>query len=264
MEKTKIGRISFALIVILILLRFPLLFAGEAGVIDSMISQVVYLCGTYLCTGIFICANAGKLCEYCISVPAIVLFLGAPFLGLIANSDDPTALIKMAMAVAFAVFLYRKRKELRTVKTGAKQILPNVIFMVIIIVAATLIFAYVRGFSGGENLDPVTPRWIFESLLFQLSFAAISEEPLFRGFLWGFFRKLGLKEVPIAFLQAALFWVGHAYYMGTGLNFWVVIPLTSLALGLVILKTKSVSYSMVTHSFLNTLGDVFQHMVKLF
>ena len=65
-------------------------------------------------------------------------------------------------------------------------------------------------------------------------------------------------------MQAALFWLGHIYYYNTGINFWLVIPIGSLVLGLVIRKTKSISYSMTTHALINSLGDVFQHFVRLF
>ena len=110
----------------------------------------------------------------------------------------------------------------------------------------------------------VTLPMLTNGILFQLSFAAVMEEPLFRGFLWGSFRQMGIQEGLVCVIQAVLFWLAHIYYYNTGINFWVVIPIGSLVLGLVILKTKSTSYSMATHALINSLGDVFQHFVRLF
>ncbi len=252
---------SIILIIIMLLLRYPLLFMSQFGLINNTVSMVAFLLGTYLCTGIFICKNIKSLYQYCISTPALILFLLSPIASFICNSNDPTALVRIAMAIVFVIYLFRKRHIL-SVKNDKKTILPNCLIVIACIVLTTLLFAYLRGFSGVES--PFTLTMLANSLLFQLSFAAVMEEPLFRGFLWGGFQQLGLSEGWICILQALLFWLGHIYYFNTEINFWVIIPIGSLVLGFIIMKTKSIAYSMVTHSFMNSLGDIFQHFIKLF
>jgi membrane protease YdiL (CAAX protease family) len=257
-----IDKISLILIIFLLLLRYPLLILSQFGLINNTVSIVVFLLGTYLCTGIFICKNIKSLYQYCISIPALILFLLSPIASIICNSNDPTALVRIAMAVVFVIYLYRKRHLINAVKNDVKTILPNCLITIACIFITTFLFAYIRKFSGVES--PVTMSMLVNSLLFQFSFAAVMEEPLFRGFLWGSLIQSGLSEIWICVVQALLFWLGHIYYINTGLNFWVIIPIGSLVLGLIVMKTKSIAYSMATHTFMNSFGDIFQHFIKLF
>ena len=255
-------KVSTVLMILLLLLRFPLLIAAQFGLIHNTVSVVVFLTGTYLCTGILLCRNVATLDQYCISIPALVLFLLSPVMAIISNPSDVTAFVRIAMAIAFAVSIFRNRKKLNAVKSSLKTILWNCFFVLVAVGITTVLFAWIRGFSGTEST--VTLSMLTTGILFQLSFAAVMEEPLFRGFLWGSFRQMGIQEGLVCVIQAVLFWLAHIYYYNTGINFWVVIPIGSLVLGLVILKTKSTSYSMATHALINSLGDVFQHFVRLF
>ena len=253
---------SLILVILLLFLRFPLLIAGQFGMINSMISAIVFLNGTYLFTGILLCRNISNLHQYHISTIALAIFLVSPILSMISNPSDLTALVRIALAVVFAAYFVRNRKRIDAVKNDRKSILWNSIFVLGSILVTTLLFAYLRGFSGTESAYSLS--MLVNGLLFQLSFAAVMEEPLFRGFLWGGFRQLGLSDGLVCALQAGLFWLGHIYYYNTGINFWVVIPIGSILLGLVVWKTKSITNSMVTHASMNTLGDVFQHFIRLF
>ena len=255
-------KVSAILMSLLLLLRYPLLIVAQFGLIHNTISIVVFLTGTYLCTGILICRNINTLEQYCISIPALVLFLLSPVMAIISNPNDITAIARIVMAIVFATYIIRNRKALNTVKNNPKSVLWNCLFVLASVGVATVLFAYIRGFSGTEST--VTIAMLANGIMFQLSFAAAMEEPLFRGFLWGSFRQMGIQNWLVCVIQAALFWLAHIYYYNTGINFWVVIPIGSLILGLVILKTKSTSYSMATHALINSLGDVFQHFVRLF
>lgn len=253
---------SMILVILLLLLRFPLLIAGQFGMIDNTISAIVFLTGTYLFTGILLCRNISNLHQYHVSVVALVIFLVSPILSIISNPSDLSALVRIAMAVVFAAYFIRNRKRITAVKNDKKSVLFNMLIVLVSVLATTLLFAYLRGFSGTESA--YSPSMLMNGLLFQLSFAAVMEEPLFRGFLWGGFRELGLSNGLVCVLQAGLFWLAHIYYYNTGINFWLIIPIGSIVLGLVVWKTKSITNSMVTHAFMNTLGDVFQHFIRLF
>jgi len=253
---------SAVLMILLLLMWFPLLILAQLGFIDNTISAVVFLTGTYLCTGILLCRNIANLDQYCISIPALVLFLSSPIMAIISNPNDPTSIFRLAMAAVFTVLIIRKRKEMSAVKNNARTIFRNCLIVIASVVVTSVLFAWLRGFSGTEST--VTLSMLTNGLMFQLSFAAVMEEPLFRGFLWGSFRQLGLADIWVCIIQAVLFWLAHIYYFNTGINFWVIIPIGSFILGWVVMKTKSITYSMVTHTFMNTLGDIFQHFVRLF
>ena len=89
-------------------------------------------------------------------------------------------------------------------------------------------------------------------LLYHLGFAPINEEPLFRGFLWGYLRQSRWKEIPILFLQALLFTVAHVYFANQyPLTFWVLIPIAALLFGILTLRARSIAPAILAHGLVN-------------
>jgi len=117
------------------------------------------------------------------------------------------------------------------------------------------------------DLTALTPEEAYfnikEMWFFQLSSAARSEEPLFRGFLWGYMKREGIKNIWICLVQVMLFWFGHIYYIDTGVNFWIIHPLMALLLGMLVWKTKSITHTMMLHSCINTFAD-YLRFISLF
>jgi membrane protease YdiL (CAAX protease family) len=96
--------------------------------------------------------------------------------------------------------------------------------------------------------------------LTQLTNAAIQEEPLFRGFLWGYLRKAGWKESWVWLFQAALFWLAHIYYLGRApISFWIIVPMGGLILGALVWRSRMLATSMVAHALQNGIGDIVAH-----
>ena len=91
----------------------------------------------------------------------------------------------------------------------------------------------------------------------QLTRAAVYEEPLFRGFQWGYLRRAGWADGWVWLAQAGLFWVAHGYYLGRSpLSFWLVVPLGGLALGLLAWHARSIGASLIGHGLLNGIGQL--------
>jgi hypothetical protein len=86
-----------------------------------------------------------------------------------------------------------------------------------------------------------------------MSTAAIDEEPLFRGFLWGYLRDLGWKEKWILIFQAFLFWTIHINYWNK-FPFIILLPFLGLLLGILAWRSRSIATSMAAHAGYNTLG----------
>ncbi len=96
-----------------------------------------------------------------------------------------------------------------------------------------------------------------DTFAFQLSFAAVSEEPLFRGIMMGEMIKRKTPPAVAIGIQGGIFWFSHIYYANTGLNFWVLHPIISIMLGILAYKGKSITNSMLFHGVGNTLGSLF-------
>ena len=89
-------------------------------------------------------------------------------------------------------------------------------------------------------------------LMHEMSHSSIFEEPIFRGFLWGYLRNLGLKENYVWIIQAILFWIAHINYIDKPFTFYFTVPLMGLVLGLLAWKSRSISTSMLTHAIYNS------------
>ena len=88
-----------------------------------------------------------------------------------------------------------------------------------------------------------------------LGYAAATEEPLFRGFLWGHLRLAGWREGWIWLFQALLFMLGHIYYLPQlPVSFWVIVPLGGLIQGLLVWKSRTIVASMAAHGLSNVLS----------
>lgn len=255
---------SFLIMVILFILRYPLLFLGELEIIPSFVAFIIYLVITYFLTGLFIFLNRNDLKRYNITNIALLIFIAAPLLALIAgNGDDPTVWLRLVVAIILAIMLFYKRKDwLQKSRLEIGTMFVNIVITVALCVVVPFIIHAIRGFpvieTPSNNL--IVSFDVPYILTFQLSSAAISEEPLFRGILWGYLRTKGMKDGWICLVQAGLFWVGHIYYIGTGINFWIIHPLLALLFGIVVWKFKSISHSMIFHTCVNTFTDYLRHV----
>jgi membrane protease YdiL (CAAX protease family) len=90
----------------------------------------------------------------------------------------------------------------------------------------------------------------------------VTEEPLFRAFLWGYLYKAGWKPVWIWLLQAGLFMLGHIYYITTyPISFWLIVPTGALVLGALVWRSKTISSSLAAHATMNALGYTLGYIV---
>jgi len=100
------------------------------------------------------------------------------------------------------------------------------------------------------------------NLLYHLSFAPINEEPLFRGFLWGYLRELKWRENLIWLFQAALFTSAHIYVARQfPVIFWIFIPVAGLLFGLLSWRSRSIAAGMLAHGVVN--GSIYLLIVLL-
>lgn len=260
-DTLKQEKINLGILISLFLLRFVLLFLSYIlSRINSIyldLGSAIYHIGTFTLTGLFIRNNIQNLNQFNISKLALFIFLFSPVFSIIADPHNFIAYINILIAIKFCIDLFPKRGEIILTKTPTNNIVSNIIITLTTTVAVIIIGALTREFKSGSNLVPLNLSWIIRQFLLQLSFAAAMEEPLFRGFLWGYLKKYKLSDITICIIQAFLFWFGHIYYMNTGLNFWIFHPIAAFSFGLIIIKTKNIAYSLISHALINTIVPIF-------
>lgn len=248
------------LLAALLILRFPVLMLGSMAPDGGTAPLAAYLVGTQLCTALLFWLLRDRLDRCFVTLPALILFLLSPLFAWQGGMEDPTVWLRALVCAALAWGLWRRRAQVRLVPV--RGLAKNLLLTAALVAAGAVLFAWVRGFKGGGEAPTVDSFW--RGFCYQMAFAAVLEEPLFRAFLPALLESRGLRPAGAVLVTAGLFWLGHLYYMGTGANFWVVIPLASLLLGFAARRTGSVGWSMGAHALLNTLGDIFQHALRLF
>ncbi len=115
--------------------------------------------------------------------------------------------------------------------------------------------------SQPRSVDPATLSFLIPAMLVQMTNAAVFEEPLFRGFLWGYLRRWSWPNGWIWLLQAALFTLGHVYYLkNEAFVPWLIrMTLPALLFGFIAWRSRSIFASMVTHGMCNASGDMILH-----
>lgn len=88
----------------------------------------------------------------------------------------------------------------------------------------------------------------------ELFASVLLEEILFRGFLWGYLKKLGWKDRKIFWTQGILFWITHFGRIFTPFTFFVIIPVITLISSKLALRTKQVFPAIISHMVINILS----------
>ena len=267
---------STILLAALLILRIPFL----AGIIviqghtpDWV--ELVFDISTYLLTVLFLWIERDHLIDYHIGPLALILILAAkpimPLLTFLMGASfapfsfpKPVSFSYLAISLGFVL-------ALRLSGWHWKKVTGNESRWLLWGSLAGLVVAFLMGIpmaltlKSSGTLVGISMVWFTEALLRipqQMGYAAVTEEPLFRGFLWGFLRKKGWSEVIILLFQAALFMLAHAYYFNKmPLMFWISIPFGALALGFLAWRSRTISTSMAAHSMMNAFGLFFGQLI---
>jgi len=267
-DKKKHNYIPLLLLFGLLFLRFPflILVLFDKIPISKVIGSNVFQDGTYLLTAMLIFVKRDSLSEYNMDFTALFIFMIAPVAKIISEyflnanmiQSDWWLQIAISICLLIALLLYRPKLH----KRGIKEILLWLLIAVAVGICSGLLMGYITSLQSSEHsaTQPTIPLLI--NLFFiQLGSAAAVEEPLFRGFLWGFLKNQHWNEYLIWLFQAALFMFGHIYYFGVNnFSFFIIVPFSALMFGLCAWRSRSIGTSMIVHGFYNSIVDVVSHM----
>ncbi|MGC9394823.1 MAG: CPBP family glutamic-type intramembrane protease [Anaerolineae bacterium] len=274
-------RISWAMLAGLLILRLPLMTGVEYFASFLWLDPLFELC-TYVLTLGLIWWERDRLALFHIDALSIVLiiflkpiqtlYLG--FLWITVQYDNILAfprfsslVIWIGAAVLFFVIRKKRPELLKVQKTSWRW------FGIGILVGVGK--ALLLGYPMSLQLDPSFQNYkliLFNELLpilpifvYQLGYAAVAEEPLFRGFLWGHLRKTGWNEWGICLFQALLFALGHIYYLPQlPISFWITVPVGGLFFGLLAWKSRTIASSMAAHGLFNALAGTVARFIAAY
>ena len=267
--------VGWFMLLLLLLLRIPYtIFIIYYLPIENQNGSAFYEVSTYLLTCFLIWWERERLDDFHIDTLALslIIFL-RPVQTLVLSHwhvDSPLALPRplgvtvWGISLVLLVALWRSGYKPEHVTTRSfLWILAGIALGIALSITENIatVKSMLSQATTHSTLGPVVASSTL-NLLYHLSFAPVNEEPLFRGFLWGYLRKMRWKEFSIWILQAILFASAHVYLATQfPLRFWIFIPISGLLLGLLAWRSRSVAGSIITHGLVN--GSVYLLIVVL-
>jgi membrane protease YdiL (CAAX protease family) len=262
-------RITWLLILAYLVLRLPLL-AGVSIVFRARAAWLgaTFEIGSYLLGAALIWWERDRLPDFHVGGLSLAIFiLLKPIQTLLLLQragrarhpfafPEPLSLALWAIALVLLVALWRDRHKLPRIRWADLGWLAIGIGAgILTAIALGYPFSYqveVGGLPRLTLLDVFREApWGF---VYQLGYAAVSEEPVFRGFLWGSLRKVGWREFWILLFQTGLFALCHIYYIQVfPISFWIIVPAGALVFGLLVWGSRRISTTMGAHATMNAL-----------
>lgn len=235
--------------------------------IENQTGAAVYEVSAYLCTLFLIWWERNRLKDFHMdSVALFLIILFRPLQTLILDYwkvESPLAFPRPASwiicSAAFCLGLALWQSGYRPSRPAARTL--GWLGAGILIGAGVSILENLRVFRSviSDTHPSLSTSVLFSTslnLIYHLGFAPLIEEPLFRGFLWGYLRQLNWRESWIWLVQAALFTSAHIYFANQfPLTFWVFIPAAGLLFGLLTWKSRSIAPAILAHALIN--GSVY-------
>jgi hypothetical protein len=258
--------IAWAAIAALLFLRIPFsVYITYVFPSDEQWGPDIYQVGTYFLMAFLIWWEMDALQEFHIDAPALAMvILFKPLQTLILKYwgidiplafPHPVGLSIWVIAAALTLALWRSGYKPHPVLTTTWLWLfaGLLVGLVLSSLQNINVFLVNAGIGDVYNADSSTlTASTGMAFLYQLGFAAVSEEPLFRGFLWGYLRRSGLREIWVWLVQAGLFMSAHLYFKDAlPFNFWIAVPAAGLLLGLLAWRSRSISAGMMAHAAYN-------------
>ena len=252
-QEKKHTTISYLLLTGLLLLRFPFLIGTDLllpkqPTLPRTIASFVFIIGTYLLTAVLIWWEREHLQDFWIDLAAGITFLLNVF----------------CFPIGIGLFRAMRRHQARFPSPPANVWRWALLGAVLAIVSN--IFVVGVGIAPREpGSVSTTFGFLIPAILIQMTMAGVIEEPLFRGFLWGYLRRARWNDGWIWLFQALVFTLGHVYYLRTeAIGPWFLrMMLPALIIGFIAWRAKSIFASMVTHGFINASGDMLLHSPSL-
>lgn len=216
---------------------------------------IIYLVAMYMIGAILIWTEIKDLKEFHIDKFAIVTFILSSFFRQsldIAGGSYFWVLIGMIGISVGVALVIRKPKLLQT--DIRWTLIAAFVGGVVIIVITFAELGLRQSWAPAPLLQNNITLTVSNLMVRELFAGVLLEEILFRGFLWGYLKKLGWKDRKIFWTQGILFWITHFGRIFTPFTFFVIIPVITLISSKLTLRTKQIFPAIISHTVINILS----------
>ena len=149
------------------------------------------------------------------------------------------------LGLALSVYIIVNREGITT--PSLKSFVVGVCWSI----GAVVVLALASAFLGIKFSPIFSSAVIINSFRFQLAFVSVAEEALFRGITLSLLLMNGSNENKALFVQAMLFWGMHYLDLSNPVLFFIIIPLGTLFMTLLIKQYKLLYLPVIMHTLLN-------------
>jgi membrane protease YdiL (CAAX protease family) len=225
------------------------------------LGNAVYFIATYSLTAFLIWWERERLAEYHIGKLAVVIFiLSKPYLLVLRmlGVESYSLIMTIIMVTVSLGLLWALYKDEPLILKKPANLSRWLVISLIIGAGLGIFSGYLLMLQGEEGLRQASLLRLLSNPTIQLANAAVYEEPLFRGFLWGYLRDKGWPDTWVWVVQAGLFGLAHMGYLGQvklPISFWFAITM-GFILGLIAWRARDIAPSMITHALTNGIGQI--------
>ena len=254
------------LLLLYLVIRIPLInLLDWVGPTESGLPETALQVAMYALTAAMIVVSRASLGAYRIDRFSLALFVvpGIVFATLLPTSNSTSQNLVFCasglLALALAYLIYRSRHSIKIWAPMSLNWFLNALFSTIALrLLLSISYSLItEGEPSIQTVRPLTAIGLAAAFFAFLGDSAVQEEPVFRGFLWGYLESFGLKQPVIWFVQAALFWIAHLRYLDRPFTFWLALPMAGLLLGWLSWKSKSIAASVLAHAAYNSMASYF-------
>lgn len=222
--------------------------------------------GTYVLTALFVLLERDTLATFHIDGLTLTIIIAAPPLSTVLLSLGgardwpmafphwPSLIIWMVALTLLGCLLWWKPMVAASYARSLGWFGLGIAAGFLVSVAVRLAITLFTGTAGQVTATAHVLVSALQFLPYQVGYAGVSEEPLFRGFLWGMLRRSGWRDIWIWGLQAALFGLVHLYMLlRQPLAFWSLVAPVALVGGLLVWRSRSLCSSMAAHATINSI-----------
>ncbi|MEW6609713.1 MAG: CPBP family intramembrane glutamic endopeptidase [bacterium] len=219
--------------------------------------KYTYVTVIYLVIALLICLERKNLNEFNLDrLSLLILILSSVFRRRLGVENEGYFLFVIGIA-GLAVFISTIPNWTKTPKTDFRWLAIGLFVALLSLIPITFIESF--QVQTIQNSGPGLYGLFWDMIrraIYELSFTAPVEEILFRGFIWGYLRKLKWDVNKIIWVQGALFWFLHIGRIRSPLTFFFSVPILTYISSELTKRSGQVSPSIISHLIINTIGSV--------
>jgi membrane protease YdiL (CAAX protease family) len=249
-------KIGLLFIFVILVQAFFLQFVQLFTIVNPNLAYI-YITTSYIVIAVLIWSERKQLHEYHLEKFSLFLFILSSIarrrLGI--NGEVYYLILIALSGLSVIIVMYINRSRIQ--KTNIRWALAGAFWGCVLLILTFFCESFQWKIWIDETLvSDNLVLLVLRQVVYNYSFGVIIEEMIFRGFLWGYLRKMGWEEKKIFWVQGIVFCLSHLYRIKTPVTFFITIPLLTFVSSKLVQRFRQVFPSILSHLITNTMTPI--------